>query len=220
MDNRNPITIKDIAEKSGVSPSTVSLVLNNKGGVGEETRRRILEIAGEMGYKGPALKRRSESSSRTICFLHIVRHGHILNRDHDVFISDYIEGLSLETQKQNSNLHTVTFKSVPISEVVHFINQSDAEGFVILATELENDDIQSFEGIRKPIVFLDAFYQYLNFNFVDMNNTDIIYNALNHLHSRGHSEIGLISGSPATSELQAEGIRLQKGDGSPESDNQ
>ena len=81
---------------------------------------------------------------------------------------------------------------------MHFINQSEAEGFIVLATELEREDILSFENIRKPIVFLDAFYQYLDFNFVDMNNTDIIYHALNHLLSRGHREIGLITGSPET----------------------
>ena len=44
------ITIKDIANKAEVSIATVSLVLNNKPGVKEETRKKILTIAGELNY--------------------------------------------------------------------------------------------------------------------------------------------------------------------------
>ena len=43
-------TIKDIAKLTGVSHSAVSYVLNGKGRVSEETRRRILETAQEIGY--------------------------------------------------------------------------------------------------------------------------------------------------------------------------
>ena len=41
-------TIKDIAEQADVSIATVSLVLNNKPGVGDATRKRILKRAEKM----------------------------------------------------------------------------------------------------------------------------------------------------------------------------
>ncbi len=44
------VGIKDIAKRCGVSPTTVSNVLNNKNNVGLETRNRILETAKELGY--------------------------------------------------------------------------------------------------------------------------------------------------------------------------
>lgn len=44
------ITIYDISEKSGFAPGTVSKALNNYYGVNAETRRKILEVAREMGY--------------------------------------------------------------------------------------------------------------------------------------------------------------------------
>lgn len=44
-------TIKDIAREAGVSPSLVSFVFNGKNRVGEETRRRILEVADRLGYR-------------------------------------------------------------------------------------------------------------------------------------------------------------------------
>ena len=44
------VTIKDIARIAEVSPTTVSLVLNNKKGVGKETRYRILRVASELKF--------------------------------------------------------------------------------------------------------------------------------------------------------------------------
>jgi len=56
-------TIKDVAEKAGLAPSTISLVLNESGYVSPETRKRVLHLVKELGYhpsraaKGLASKR-------------------------------------------------------------------------------------------------------------------------------------------------------------------
>lgn len=58
------ITIRDVAEKAGVSISSVHIALNGKKGVSEETRVRIQKIADEMGYHpntmASALKRKEQ----------------------------------------------------------------------------------------------------------------------------------------------------------------
>ncbi len=41
---------RKIAEKAGVSVGTVSRVLNNKDGVSDDVRRRVLEVAQELNY--------------------------------------------------------------------------------------------------------------------------------------------------------------------------
>ena len=44
-------TIKEIAEKAGVSRGTVDRALNNRGRVNPEVAERIFEIAREMNYQ-------------------------------------------------------------------------------------------------------------------------------------------------------------------------
>ena len=45
------VTLKEIAEKSGVSIATVSNILNGKSNFSEETKERILEVIKETGYQ-------------------------------------------------------------------------------------------------------------------------------------------------------------------------
>ena len=44
------VTLKEVAKEAGVSVMSVSKALNNKEGLSDETRRRILEIAAQMNY--------------------------------------------------------------------------------------------------------------------------------------------------------------------------
>lgn len=63
------IGVKDIADRAGVSPSTVSNVLNGRKNVGEETRERILAICKELDYQPNVMGKNLKSGkSRTVLF--------------------------------------------------------------------------------------------------------------------------------------------------------
>ena len=47
---RKLVSVKDVAKKAGVSPSTVSFALNNPDRVGADTRQHVLRTAREMDY--------------------------------------------------------------------------------------------------------------------------------------------------------------------------
>ena len=60
-------TIRDIAEKVGVTATTVSRVINNRGYISEETRRKVYAAMEELNYKPNELARSlSKSRSDTI----------------------------------------------------------------------------------------------------------------------------------------------------------
>jgi LacI family transcriptional regulator len=44
------VTLKDIAERAGVTSATVSMVINNKPNISEATRKKVLKIAKELNY--------------------------------------------------------------------------------------------------------------------------------------------------------------------------
>src|SRR2546430_17332073 len=58
------VTIRDVASQSGVSPMTVSRVINGSERVRPETRRRVEEAITELGY-GPSRLARGLSRRRT-----------------------------------------------------------------------------------------------------------------------------------------------------------
>ena len=60
---KNPTT-REIAKKAGVSPAAVSLALNGKKGISEDTRKTILKIAQSMNYN-PQGNRTRENKRKT-----------------------------------------------------------------------------------------------------------------------------------------------------------
>ncbi len=58
------VTISDVADRSGVSKSTVSHVINRTRFVEEDTKKRVLEVIEELGYR-PSNVARSMVSKRT-----------------------------------------------------------------------------------------------------------------------------------------------------------
>ncbi|QEN05199.1 LacI family transcriptional regulator [Thiospirochaeta perfilievii] len=188
------ITIRDVANKAGVSPATVSLVLNNKIGVGEKTRKIVFEAVDSLGYNIPKVKKTSKSKG-VVRFLKIAKHGHIINRDHSVFISDYTDGIEKEAKEFGYGLEIRNYNSFDINEIISELDNSTVSGMVVLATELKSEDIPLFDKINIPIVFIDASHPYSHFDFVDMDNEGAVFSIVSAFKELGHKKIGLVKSS-------------------------
>lgn len=198
-------TIKEIANLADVSIATVSLVLNQRPGVSTETRQRVLKLAQEMRYEkhGSHTGESRRSGQGTIRFLKIARHGHTVNRDHTVFIADYIDGITHGARAHNYKIEVSTFDSSPVEDVIESLRDArDLQGAVVLGTELSRDDVSAFQGLPLPLVFLDTFIDFLPFDFVDMNNPDSVYRAIEHFIAHGHEQIGMVRSSVQTRNFQ------------------
>jgi len=196
------ITLQDIAKRARVSVASVSIALNNKQGVGAAKRQAILKIARELGYEFEPPRAEQATRRGTIRFIKIIKSGHVLNRDHDIFISDYINGIEQEAPHHGYNLEIRSFQQAAIDHVVDTIDNSELKGAIILGTELDHRDLQPFEALRIPVVALDTYYDFLQLDFVDMNNIDAMYNIVSHLYQQGHRDIGLVTSTIITRNFQ------------------
>ncbi|MBN1674604.1 MAG: LacI family DNA-binding transcriptional regulator [Kiritimatiellae bacterium] len=198
------VTIRDVARESGVSMSAVSLVFNNRPGIGRETRERILRVAGELDYR-KRIPLAGGGAVRTVRFLKIARHGHTVSRDHDSFIADYIEGIDEGARMAGYNVEVSMFSPVRIEETLELLGAISADGAIVLGTEMSYDDVSKFGATKKPLVILDTWYDYLPFDFVDMNNLDAAFRVIAHFVEHGHRRIGFVKGN-----VEVENFRLRE----------
>lgn len=182
---------------AGVSPSTVSLVLNGKGEISGTTRSRVLEVVSSLNY-APRVPRNRKVDQKTIKFLKISKHGHTVNRDHSHFISDYIDGMSSEATNRGYKLQIMSHENVNIGDIAELLTMSDAAGAIVLGTELGREDIQKIQDLQLPVVFIDTFYDLIDANFVDMNNSDAVYKVLRYLSDLGFTKIGFVGSDTET----------------------
>jgi LacI family transcriptional regulator len=184
----------DIAKEANVSPSAVSLALNNKTGISSEVRQRILAIALSMGYKTISPENNGYKDI-TIKLIKIAKHGHIVNEQHNAFITEYLEGIETAIKKRKFKLEVSFFNRVPLEEIIANHRDTAVDGLIVLGTELSAHELNFFTELTKPIVFIDTYFPFALYDCIDMDNTDGVFKAIQHLYVNGHRRIGLIKSS-------------------------
>ena len=203
------IRIKDIADAAGVSPAAVSMVLNNRSGIGEKTSQKILSIARSMKYDAERSSNLLHSRKTTIRFLYISRHGHVVNHEHEVFIANYIDGMSQATSTFSFALEISKIPEGSIEEILHAATSDRIGGVIVLGTEIAKEELKGLSSINVPIVIIDNYDEVLAYDFVDMNNKESVFTAVAHLVSKGHRKIGIVESYVATPNfaMRAEAFR-------------
>lgn len=204
------VNLKTIAEMADVSVSAVSLALNGKPGVGELTRQKILKIEKQLRKKTNEEYLATHKTEGTFIFLKIVKHGNILNRDHDIFIADYIEGIENETSKMGYNLQIATFNKELSKKNIKDFDNYPVDGFILLGTELSLEDVKLLNTINKPKVFVDTYFDFIEASFVDMSSLDEVYNAVKYLYDMGHRDIGYVRSKNHTQNFVRRDIGFEK----------
>jgi LacI family transcriptional regulator len=191
--------IIDIARAAEVSPSAVSLALNNKAGVSGELRERILDIARTMGYRPAAPAPRGAEGKRAVKVLKIATHGHIVNQWHNAFIAEYLEGIGQALTRHNYKLELSFYNRTRVVEMVEAERGlGRAGGLIVLGTELSAHELNFFTSLTKPVVFIDTYFPLAVFDCVDMDNGDGVFRSVRYLYQMGHRNIGLVKSSYGT----------------------
>lgn len=186
------MTVREIAKMANVSAATISLVINNKPGVSDNTRKKIMKIIENCGYL-PREKEEKEVLKKTIRFVKYRNEGTFVDGNGD-FINRVMDGVEDETRARKMNLKiTNVARGNLLHQMIKTINEEKDDGIIFLGTEFLCDELDFFKNFKAPVVVLDNEMNHCNVDAVLMNNENAVYMAMKHLKSMGHKEIGLIS---------------------------
>lgn len=173
-------TIKEIAQKVGVSSAAVSRVLNYDEGisVSEETRAAIFATAEELGYKKKVIYPKIDN----VVFLYWVSHEEELE---DFYYQSIHEQVLAQAQKMNINLTVVTkedgFEAI----------SSDINAFVAVGW-MNRQEINQLYSICDKGVFIDTSPDEKLFDAVRPNLDSFVTQMVDFFIEKGHKEIGFI----------------------------
>lgn len=181
-------TLKEIAKLAEVSPATVSLVINNRRGVGEQTRRKILSILEATQYIPP---RTISHKSLSFVFLKYKEHGMVVEENQG-FITAIIEYIEYFCTQKNIQLITKMSDKYSFEATLSSPEVRHADGCFVLGTELNPSQIALLQKFERPYLVIDnSCYRY-QMNSVVMDNAGIVYHAIEYLHSLGHRRVGYL----------------------------
>lgn len=198
MPSNGRITMAEIAEQSGVSLSTVSLVLRDKPGVGSDTRQRVLEVARDLGYLP-----RNQISPYTPTLTNV---GLILKADQDSvpqankFYSHVVAGIEMACRRQRVNLlyatMTVDEDSYPLELPRILVEEDTTNGLLLVGAFLDETLIRVVTRRSAPIVLVDAYATSDRYDAVVSDNFGGAYQAVTYLIQHGHRHIALVGSHP------------------------
>lgn len=192
------ITAKELAKKLNISAATVSMVLNRKPGISDETRTLVLNEAKKYGYDFSKLR---QPSGGFIYFIIYKKHGTVVGDT--PFFSQVIEGLETECRRVGYRLQILYFNEYSdAEEQLDTIINSGCCGVILLGTEMLREDYKPFEKLHIPLVVLDSYYDELPFWTVLINNVRGAYLAACHLIDSGHRDIGYLRSSKSISNFE------------------
>ena len=177
------MNIRELAKLAGVSPAAVSLVLNNKPGVGSQTREKILKLAQEHGYHST----RMVQESKNILFLKYIKHGMIVE-DNAGFVSAIIDSIESDCREEGYTLNIVVSED-ELEKTLAEINYANFCGIIFLGTELDESSYPLLNRIPIPYVVIDNVMPHFSCNSIAIDNFEVVYGALKHLKEMGHTKI-------------------------------
>ena len=188
----NNVTMKDIAERAGVSKATVSMVMNKKdSSISDSTRKRILKIAKEMSYIPNSIARSlSTKKSGTI--------GIILPDITNPFFSEMARAVEDEAEKLEYNLIICNTDNDIYKEekYIQLLISKLIDGVIFMSGGKSNENITLLKNNNVPFVLVDRYIDgYKDDYGVFCLNIQGVKNGVKYLYEKGNRKIVFVKGS-------------------------
>ena len=144
------MNIYTIATMAGVSPSTVSKVINNKGNISEETRQRVLEIIAQNGFQ----PRICSNAASNIGVVYRESQGDPFSSS---FVSSLLSGISNFFMETEHNLLLLGAERLPRKrdQLQVFCHRNHLDGIIFLDLKNKDHYVLELDGIV-PMVMLSV----------------------------------------------------------------
>lgn len=187
------ITAKELAAQLGLSTAAVSMALNNKPGVSESTRERVLQAAKEQGFDFGRQRFKTEESRGTIAFLMYRRHGAVVGDT--LFFSSLSEGIANACRAAGFRMNLQYLREENLHAELRNVLTMDTKGIILLGTEMGPQDFQLFARLPIPMVVLDTYFEGIDRDCVLINNVQGAFMATNYLISKCRKQPGYLRSS-------------------------
>ena len=188
-------TIRDVARACGVSPMTVSFVLNNKPGqVSEETRERVLKAMRDLDYRPAALK--SRARERQILTLGLVAGRGQVSLMQPGYYAYIVDGFLKAADQLRHNVTLFTHSIFPADphESLRVYCDGRCDGLMVLAPNHGSQLVAALHERGTPFVLIGDTGDTENVSCVDIDNIEVGYHVTEYLIRQGHRRIAFVGG--------------------------
>lgn len=187
-------TIKDIAAAARVSPTAVSMALNNRPRISDETRKRILRIAKRLNYQPNFLAR-----SLVIKRSHTI--GLIITTIMNPFYPELAKGIEDKARELGYNiiLCSTNYDLRLEKYDINMLRSKGVDGIIFSSVEINDPNIRPLVEDHFPFIMVNRriFHRTLDkkIDYIVLDNFSGGYMAMEHLFKLGHRRIGIIAGT-------------------------
>ena len=189
-----PVTIKDVAKAAGVSPSTVTRVIQNKSTISDETKKRVRKAMKELNYH-PNLNARSLVSSYTQVI------GLVLPDDSDVFYQNpffpsVLRGIAQVASENHYAIQIATGKDEKerLNAISQMVYGKRVDGLIFLYAQENDPLVQLVVDEQFPFLILGKSLSPF-IPLVDNDNIQAGFDATEYFLKKGCNRIAFIGGA-------------------------
>jgi LacI family transcriptional regulator len=203
------ITLKMVAEKAEVSVNTASRAINNKPDINLETKKRVLQIAKELGYvrNDTAVALRTRKTG-TI--------GVVIADNRNPFYAEVLNGMEVAAREKNYHIILANTQRDyrKEEEAINLLLAKRVDGLLITPVQDRDDDIKNLIEANIPFVVVGRDFENIEVDAVYNDEVKGGFLAAEYLIKKGHKRIALINGflykSPAKGRLEGYKKALNK----------
>jgi LacI family transcriptional regulator len=182
-------TMKQVAERAGVSTTTVSHVINNTRVVSQEARERVLSVIQEMRYI-PSAVARSLKNDRT----HTL--GMMIPNNSNPYFAELIQGIEDECFKLGYNIILCNSYDDPRKQVAYIrvLMEKRIDGLILVSSGSDPELTQLLADEAIPKVLVDRELTGVTADFIESDHEQGGFQATQYLLQLGHTNIACVTG--------------------------